>query len=272
MLIDTHAHLDNPQFHKDRDAVIQRAFEAGVHPILTIGADVASSKAALEIARRDKGIWATAGIHPGSADNDPGDLDMLRELIAAPEIVAVGEIGLDYYWDNNPSRNDQQRAFEAQLALAADFGKPVVIHIRDKGGPQHGEGRTDAYDDTLALLRDWTSAHRTIHQPGVLHCFSGDLTFALDVLELGFFLGIDGPVTYPNAQDLRSVVAQVPLDRLLLETDCPYLAPQTRRGKRNEPAYLCYIAEKIAEVKGVSVEKVARITTANAKRLFGLEK
>ena len=271
ILIDTHAHLDDKRFRQDIDAVIERAFQSGVKSIITVGADAASSKAAIEIARRTEGIWATAGVHPSGAGGVQTDLARLYELAAAPEVVAVGEIGLDYYWDTNPPRVVQQHAFEAQLDLAASAGKPVVIHIRDKGGPQHREDRIDAYADTLAILRAWLLAHREIRLPGVLHCFSGDLAFADDALELGFYLGIDGPVTYPNAHDLRSVVAGLPLDRLLLETDCPYLTPQARRGKRNEPAYLGYIAEKIAETKGISVEQVARVTTANAERLFGLK-
>lgn len=264
VLIDTHAHLDDNRFGNDIAAVIQRALQAGVNSIITIGADVASSQAALAIAQCYDGIWATAGVHPGNAETTQADLDALGDLIKRPQVVAVGEIGLDYYWDDNPPPDVQRRTFEAQLGLASEAAKPVVIHIRDKAE------RREAYDDTLAILSNWLSAHRTTGSPGVLHCFSGELAFADAALELGFYLGIDGPVTYPNAHTLRRVVAQVPLDRLLLETDCPYLAPQARRGRRNEPAYLTYVAEKIAEVKGISVENVALATTANAKRVFDL--
>jgi TatD DNase family protein len=188
-------------------------------------------------------------------------------------VVAVGEIGLDYYWDRWP-REVQQAVFEAQLALAAEASKPVVVHIRDKNG-QFG-----AYDDALAILHSWVSTLTVSRSsdleayrlPGVLHCFSGTSKAAQDALGLGFYLGVDGPVTYPNAnaRPLQSLVAELPIERILLETDCPYLAPQVRRGERNEPSYLPYIGAKIADLRGIDALEVAQATTASARRLFGL--
>jgi TatD DNase family protein len=270
--IDTHAHLDAPRFEADLDAVLRRAHEAGVKWIITIGADLASSRSAVALAERYEAVYATVGVHPHEARAaDRSTLDEVRDLAAHPLVVAVGEIGLDYYRDLSP-RHAQRAAFESQLALAGEAFKPVVVHIRDQ------RDCASAYDDALSILGTWTSGlsiRQSFHSPilpspGVLHCFSGTPDAAEAALDLGFYLGVDGPVTYPNARALQAMVFGLPLERLLLETDCPYLAPQARRGKRNEPAYLPYIAEKIAELKGLSPSAVARTTTENARRLFRL--
>jgi TatD DNase family protein len=267
--IDTHAHLDAPRFDADLDAVLRRAREAGVRSIVTVGADLTSSRAAVALAERHEGVYATVGVHPHEAHTvDRSALNELRDLAAHPLVVAVGEIGLDYYRDLSP-RDAQRFAFESQLALAVEVSRPVVIHIRDQ------RDRAGAYDDVLSVLRTWSSGLQsidspTLTSPGVLHCFSGTPEVAQVALDLGFYLGVDGPVTFPNAHALQSMVAELPLEHLLLETDCPYLAPQARRGKRNEPAYLPYIAEKIAELKGLSPSEVARTTTRNAQYLFSL--
>jgi TatD DNase family protein len=283
--VDTHAHLDDRQFDGDRDAVVRRAAQAGVKWMVTIGADLPSSRAAVALCERYPNVYAAVGAHPHDAKSlDRTMLDILRDLAAHPRVVAIGEIGLDYYRDRSP-RDVQRTALEAQLALATELGKPVVIHIRDE------RGQRTAYDQALSILRTWLPDaqppnppptqpsnhpaaqppnHRTTQPPGVLHCFSGDLQVAHAALALGFCIGVDGPVTYPSAGGLRAIVAQLPLDRLLLETDCPYLPPQAWRGRRNEPAYLTYIAAKVAEVKGVDLAKVAEVTTANAARLFCL--
>ena len=275
--VDTHAHLDDRQFDGDRDAVVRRAAQAGVQWMVTIGADLPSSRAAVALCERYPNVYAAVGIHPHDAKLlDRATLDTLRDLAAHPRVVAIGEIGLDYYRDRSP-RDVQCTALEAQLALATELGKPAVIHIRDQ------PGQRTAYDDTLSILRTWLPDAQppdpqtpklpnpqTPQPPGVLHCFSGDLQMAQAALALGFCVGVDGPVTYPSAGDLRAIVAQLPLDRLLLETDCPYLPPQAWRGRRNEPAYLTYIAATVAEVKGVDLAKVAEVTTANAARLFRL--
>ncbi len=262
-LIDTHAHLDHPKFDHDREAVIQRALDAGVGTIITVGADLASSRASIALAESHTGIFATVGAHPHDAKMvSLADLDELRRLAAHPTVVAIGEMGLDYYWDHSP-HEVQKEVLEAQLGIAVEVGKPVVIHIRDK------KGQRSAYEDALSILDKWAD-ELPAGRVGVLHCFSGDPDAAQRALALGFYLGIDGPVTYPNAAGLREVAAQIPLDRLLLETDCPYLTPQFRRGKRNEPAYLGQIAGAVAQAVGVSVERVAQATTENARRLFTL--
>ena len=312
--VDTHAHLDDRRFDSDRDAVLERARESGIASIVTIGVDLPSSRAAVALAERYEAdttrpaIYAAVGVHPNAAGtwhaqvgrSGESTVSALRYLLTHPRVVAVGEIGLDYYWDESP-RDVQHAVLEAQLDLAAQACKPVIVHIRDQRG-QTG-GQTGAYDDTLAILRAWLAGlprrmqpheawgHEDVGlhpdgwrgqtscvAPGVLHCFSGtaevDTThpIAQSALDLGFYLGVDGPVTYPNAsaRPLQALVAELPLERLLLETDCPYLPPQAHRGQRNEPAYLPYIGAKIAELKGIDVCELARVTTLNAQRLFHL--
>jgi TatD DNase family protein len=266
--IETHAHLDSRRFDADRDETICRAMNQGIGQILTVGANLPSSRAAVKLAERYPRIYATVGVHPHDAVSvGAATIDALRDLACHPEVVAIGEIGLDFYRDYAP-RDVQISAFKGQLALAAELSKPVVVHIRDR------MGACEAYEAALAILRLWLESLPLSAGavPGVLHCYSGDLGLAKTALDLGFFLGVDGPVTYPNATDLRSTVAQLPLGRLLLETDCPFLSPQAHRGRRNEPAYLPYIAEQVAKLHGVSVGQVARTTSANARKLFGLSK
>lgn len=250
MIIDSHAHLDFPPFDPDREAVIARARVAGMVAILNVGADLESSRASVALARQYDFIYAAVGIHPHDAETmTPAVLEELRHLARCPKVVAIGEIGLDYYRDLSP-RPVQRQAFADQLALAAEVGLPVIIHCRD------------AWADTLAILRGWSGR-------GVLHSYSGGPERLEEVLALGFSVGISGPVTFPNAHRLRAVVATVPLDRLLVETDCPYLTPEPYRGRRNEPAYVWYVAGAIARARGMTAEEVAQITTENARRLFG---
>ena len=280
-LIDTHAHLADAAFDKDRDMVLQRAVDAGVRAIITVGTNLSSSRRAVALSDRYAHVCATVGVHPHEASSVNRDvLAELRELASHTRVVAVGEIGLDYYRGLS-SREAQRSAFGEQLALAATVGKPVVVHIRDS------RQSTEAYDEALDFLRDWVAdpgvtAPQPVLPPawqapelpvkrpptGVLHCFSGSAEAMEAALALGFFLGVDGPITYPKATELRSVAARIPLDRLLLETDCPYLPPQPRRGQRNEPAYLTHIVRRVAELQGTSVERVASATTENALRLF----
>jgi TatD DNase family protein len=269
--IDTHAHLDSPRFDADREAAIDRAQEAGVWPIVTVGADLASSRAAVALAEAHAGLYATVGVHPHAASTlDGAVLEELRALARHPRVVAVGEVGLDFYYEFSP-REAQREAFEAQLALADEAGKPAVVHLRDK------RGETGAYDLAAEMLSGWASGGRRKalgeggRAPGVLHCFSGTLAFGQAMVELGFYLGVDGPVTYPNAGALQASVAALPLERLLLETDCPYLAPQARRGKRNEPSLLPYIGQKVAALQGREASRVAEVTCENAARVFGLD-
>jgi TatD DNase family protein len=261
-LVDTHAHLDFSKFDPDRDAVVERARAAGVAAIVNVGTDLLSSQRAVRLAERYDGVYAGVGMHPHDAKKlDGATLAELRELARHPRVVAVGEIGLDFYRDLSP-RDVQRRAFQAQLAWAAKLGKPVVIHDRD------------AHDEILEVLSDWAAGQR--HSPlagrlGVLHTFSGDLSMAEQAIDLGFYLSISGPVTYKNARQLPDIVPALPIDRLLVETDCPFLAPHPYRGKRNEPAYVRLVAERIVELKGMSLDALARATTANAQHLFGFE-
>jgi TatD DNase family protein len=263
--VETHAHLDSRRFDTDRNETIERAMSRGIAQIVTVGADLRSSQAAIKLAERYSHIHATVGIHPHDAKSvGPVTVDALCKLVGHPRVVAIGEIGLDFYRNYAP-HDVQVSAFKEQLALAAELSKPVVVHIRDRTGER------GAYDVALGLLRTWLqdAPPSSRAAPGVLHCYSGNLEVARAAIELGFYLGVDGPVTYPNALALQSVVAQLPLKRLLLETDCPFLSPQVRRGRRNEPAYIPYIAEKVAELHNVTVAQVARVTSANAFRLFG---
>lgn len=262
MLVDTHAHLDHPRFDDDRDGVLKRAKEAEVAAMVTVGADLPSSRAAVELASRHERVYASVGMHPHDAKNlDGAALAELRQLGQQAKVVAVGEIGLDFYRDLSP-REVQRRAFQAQLAWAAKLGKPVIIHDRD------------AHQPVIDILAGWAaglSGSALEGRVGVLHTFSGDLPMAERAMEAGFYISISGPVTYHNARELPGIVRALPLDRLLIETDCPFLAPHPYRGKRNEPAYVRLVAERIAALKGVSLDELARATTANAQRLFGFE-
>ena len=252
-LVDTHAHLDSGQFNADRDTVIARAHAAGISHILTIGCDLESSRESVALALQHPNIYAAVGVHPHDASTvDPELLATLKGLCREEKVVAIGETGLDYYRDRSP-REDQRRAFRAQLELAQELELPVIVHDRD------------AHDDVLAILREFSGPSLQ----GVLHCFSGDLAMARDCLELGLYISIAGPVTYPKNTALREVVAGVSIDRLLVETDCPYLSPQKYRGRRNEPAHVRLTAEMVATVKGLSSEDVARITSHNAWKLVG---
>jgi TatD DNase family protein len=250
-LIDSHAHLDFRQFDDDREKVIERARKAGVVTIVNIGTSPASSRTSVALAERYDFIYATVGVHPHDAKVvTPPVLDELRSLAQHRKVVAVGEIGLDYYRDLSP-RPVQRRVFDEQLALAAELGLPVIVHSRD------------AHDDVLAALRDWKGT-------GVLHSYSAGPRLLEEVLALGFSVGISGPVTFPKADALRAVAATVPMERLLVETDCPYLTPKPYRGRRNEPAYVQYVAEAVALAREASPVDVAQATTDNARRLFGI--
>ncbi|MGQ9683709.1 MAG: TatD family hydrolase [Anaerolineae bacterium] len=254
-LVDTHAHLDFDAFAADRAEVLERAAAAGVEWILDVGADMASSRRAVALAGQQPGLWAAVGVHPHEAVTlSPEALDELRILSRDPRVLAIGEIGLDYYRDLAP-RPVQREAFAAQLNLAQELQRPVIVHSRE------------AARDTLEMLRAAGRASGG-NLRGVMHCFSGDLALAKELVGLGLHIGIAGPVTYVKAQALREVARELPLDRLLLETDCPYLAPQVYRGKRNEPAYVRYVAEQVAELRGLSAEQVGCATSENAQSLF----
>ena len=255
-LVDSHCHLDSPQFDADREAVIGRSAESGVMTVVNPGVDVPSSRAAVALAQQHESIYAAVGVHPHDAKTlDADALEELKSLARSPKVVAIGEIGLDYYRNLSP-REVQRRAFETQLEMAAELGLPVIVHDRD------------AHDDVLKILHDW---HSTVAaRVGVLHSFSGDVSLAERALEMGFFIGVSGPVTYKNAERLRQVVRAVPSERLLVETDAPYLTPQPRRGQRNEPAYVRMVAQAVADVRSLTLEQAAAQTTTNAGVLFGL--
>jgi TatD DNase family protein len=250
-LIDSHAHLDDRAFDRDRAALIANLFAEGIG-VITVGADLASSRESVRLAERHRGIWATVGVHPHEAKGmTPQTLRELGTLAGTPKVVAVGEIGLDYYRDLSP-REAQRQAFTEQLDLARRLSLPIVIHNRESS------------EDLLGILRAAGPAHR-----GVVHSFLGDLALARAFLDLGLHLGVGGPVTYPKNAELREAVRSIPLDRIVTETDCPYLTPVPYRGRRNEPAYLRYVVEAIAELRGLCVEDVASATTGNAISLFG---
>lgn len=258
-LFDTHAHLDMHQFADDRDATVARAWEAGLVGLVTLGVDLETSAAAIGLSERHPAIFAAAGFHPHEASRYGARAEArLRELHLHPRVVAVGEIGLDYF-RNHSEPQTQRRAFARQLALAAELAKPVAVHDRE------------AHDDVLAALREWSAGLPAEAPRGVLHCFSGDRALAWACVELGFFISLAGPVTYPKNEELRAVARELPLDRLVAETDSPYLAPQSRRGQRNEPAQVRAVVETIAAERGLPVEQVAEATTANARRLFRLD-
>jgi TatD DNase family protein len=257
MLIDTHAHVHGAAFDEDRDAILERARAAGVEQIVTVGCDLADTQRALDVAARYD-LVATVGIHPHEAKDAPDDIaaafDALRANSPA-RVVAVGETGLDYYYNHSPAA-DQQRVVRAQIAYAAANGLPVVFHQRD------------AFDDFVAVLRDaWDRATMR----GIIHCFTGDAVQAQTfVHEFGMLLGIGGVVTFKTAAPLRDAVAAIGLNALVIETDCPYLAPVPYRGKRNEPAFAIESARKVAEVLGRNVEEVTAATTATAHHFFSL--
>ena len=267
-LIDTHCHLNFQRYDHDRADVLRRAASAGVQRIIVPAIDLPSCREAIALAGREDGIYASVGIHPNSsADFSEYMLDDLRELARAPYIVAIGEIGLDYHWDKSP-KPTQWRAFEAQLALAAELELPVIIHNR--------EGRVDTAPsssaDLLAILENWAPSvpARLCERLGVLHSFSSTGEIAERALALGFYLGCTGPVTFKKSDTLREIARQIPSNRILIETDGPFLAPQQQRGKRNEPAFVRYINDKLADLHGVTPEEMAQQTTCNAEALFAL--
>lgn len=253
VLIDTHCHLNHRDYDSDREDVIARARAAGVDHLVVIGYDLPSSEAALALAASD-GFYATVGIHPHDAEAYSDEAqERIGALARDPRVVAIGEVGLDFYRDLSP-RDAQERAFRAQVELALATRLPIVVHTRD------------SISETLEVLADYAPAGLR----GIMHCWSGTQEQADRAIELGFVLGIGGVVTFKNARQLQEAVARLPLESLVLETDCPYLAPTPHRGQRNEPAYVALVAQRVAELRGVSVEEVGNATTANAEHLFGL--
>lgn len=254
MIIDSHAHLDDPAFANEVDVAMARARAAGVEAVINPGVDVALSKAAIEVAAAYPEVYALVGIHPheaaGATDEDVGEI---AAMLSAPKVVGIGEIGLDYYRELAP-RDDQLRVFRAQMELARKMCVPVEIHNRD------------AHSDTLSVVQEYSR-----HIPAiVMHCYSGSPEMALELTRLGCYISLAGPVTYRNARKQVEVAWQIPLDRLLVETDSPYLPPSPYRGQRNEPAYVREVVQRIAQIRNTSFEEIAAATSANAMKIFGI--
>lgn len=254
MIFDTHAHYDSEEFDEDREALLSGLQGQGIGAVVNIGASIRTTKNTLELTRRYSFIYGAAGVHP----NETGELNdelmqWLREAAENPKIVAIGEIGLDYYWDK-PDRETQKRWFVRQLDLARETGLPVVIHSRD------------AAKDTLDIMKEQKAGDIG----GVIHCFSYGVELAREYLNMGFYLGIGGVLTFKNARKLKEVAEYMPMDRLVLETDCPYLSPVPFRGKRNSSLYLPCVVEAVSRIKGISKEQVEQITYDNARKLYGL--
>jgi TatD DNase family protein len=254
MFADSHAHLEMSEFDPDRDQAVDRALSAGVGLIATVGTNLQDCFKAVEIASRFHCVHAIIGIHPHEVkDFDPAGYETLKTLAAHNKVVAYGEIGLDFFRNLSP-REIQIRHFEEQLEIADGLNLPIVIHDRD------------AHKETMDRLRRWPGERR-----GVIHCFSGDTRMAEECIEMGFYISVTGSVTFKKSEQLRQVVRETPIERLLIETDAPYLTPEPHRGKRNEPAYVILTARKIAEIKQIPTEEVGRITTENAKRVFNIK-
>ena len=248
-IIDAHAHYDDSSFDADREEILRELFSGEICKIVNIGCSVKSSYSSVKLAEEYAGIYAAVGLHPDAA-GEIDRIDEIRRLCGNKKVVAVGEIGLDYHYEEH-SRDIQKKAFEEQLKLAAELDMPVVIHSRD------------AWEDTMELLRKY-------RPKGVMHCFSGSAEIAREIVTMGMYVGFTGVVTFKNAKKALKALEAVPLDRLLVETDCPYMAPEPNRGKRNYSGYLPYTIAAMAAVKGVSPDEMAEITAENAERLFDI--
>jgi TatD DNase family protein len=254
MLFDTHVHLNDEQFSDDLDEVIERAKEAGVEKMVVVGFDRPTIEKAIKLVDQYDFLYASIGWHPVDAiDMTEDDLEWIETLTAHPKVVAIGEIGLDYHWDKSP-KDVQKEVLRKQIRLAKKVKLPIIIHNRE------------ATQDILEILKE-EGAHEV---GGIMHCFSGSVETARECINMNFYISLGGPVTFKNAKKPKEVAAEIPLEKLLIETDCPYLAPHPYRGKRNEPALVKLVAEQIAELKGISYEEVAQKTMENAQKLFGI--
>ncbi|MBD5547678.1 MAG: TatD family hydrolase [Lachnospiraceae bacterium] len=252
MIFDTHTHYDDEAFDRDRDELLRGMSEDGVEFIVNVGASIDSTRKTLELARKYSFIYAAIGVHPSETGGmTREDLSWLKERAAEPKVVAIGEIGLDYYW-SDPDKAIQKKWFEEQLQLAGETGLPIIVHSRD------------AAQDTLEILKGWQSKKTR----GVIHCFSYTREMAREYLNMDYYFGIGGVLTFKNAKKLIEAVEYIPMNRILLETDCPYLAPEPYRGKRNQSTYIDFVAERLAEIKKISKEEVFTITMENAKEFY----
>lgn len=254
MLFDTHAHLDDERFNNDRDILINQIHANGVDLIVNVGASIKGSKKSIELAQKYSFIYAAVGVHPhDAASMTQDDISMLKDMADNKKVVAIGEIGLDYYYDNS-DRHSQREWFSRQMELAHQLKLPVIIHDRD------------AHQDCLDIL----TKNRVRDIGGVMHCYSGSVEMAKQVIDMGMHISIAGPVTFKNAARLREVIREIPLDKIFIETDCPYLTPEPHRGQRNHSGHVLYVAQKIAEIKGITLEKAAAATKQNAMKFFGI--
>ena len=252
-LFDTHAHYDAEQFDSDREELLAKLPENGIGLVVNPGCDIPTSRKALDLATRYDYIYAAVGYHPEScAPYQESELDLLREMARNPKVVAIGEIGLDYYWEENPPKELQQQVFRAQLELAHELKLPVIVHDRE------------AHADSLAIIKEFPEV------TGVFHCFSGSAEMAKELVKLGWMISFTGVLTYKNARKAVEAAESVPIKSIMIETDAPYMAPVPHRGKRCDSSLVLYTCEKLAEIKGISVEDCARITTENGKRFFGI--
>ena len=254
MIFETHAHYDDDRFAEDRDAILKSLPEAGIGIVINSGASVESTRDTVELAKKYEHVYAAVGVHPSEiAELDEGFFDWMREQASWEKTVAIGEIGLDYYWDKEPEVQERQRYwFGRQIELARETGLPMIVHSRD------------AAADTMQVMKE----HHAEEIPGVIHCYSYSKEMALEFIKMGYYIGVGGVVTFKNAKKLIETVEAIPLTRILLETDCPYMAPEPYRGKRNSSLYLPYVVERIAQIKGVTPEEVERVTENNARTLF----
>lgn len=253
-LFDTHAHYDTEQFDTDRDALLATLPEQDVALVVNPGCDIPTSRKALELAQRYDYIYAAVGYHPEScAPYQESELELLREMAKDPNVVAIGEIGLDYYWEENPPKEFQKEVFRAQMALARELKLPVIVHDRE------------AHADSLAIVKEFPDVK------GVFHCFSGSAEMAKELVKLGWMISFTGVLTYKNARKSVEAAEAVPMDSIMIETDAPYMAPVPHRGKRCDSSLVLHTCEKLAEIKGITVEDCARITMENGKRFFGIK-
>lgn len=254
MLFDTHCHLNDKAYQRDRSAMMERAFAAGVSYMMCPGTDVVTSAEAIALSRQYEQVYAAVGIHPeDAASASPAGFYQLRQWLSSePKVVAIGEVGLDYHWPE-PSHEIQQEVFIEQVKMALEFDLPLDIHDRE------------AHGDTMDILRTYGKGTR-----GVFHCYSGSLEMAEELIKMGYYIGFTGTMVFPKSTKLKRIAAELPLDRMLIETDSPYLTPPPYRGRRNEPAYVQYVADEIARLRGMETEEVRRITLENGKRIFGI--
>ncbi len=254
MIFETHAHYDDSRFDDDREELLKKVHDSGVSPIINVGASIESTGTTLELAKTHDYIYAAVGVHPSDISGlNEDSFEWLREQTNYAKTVAIGEIGLDYYWDKEPEVQEAQRYwFGRQLDLAKETGLPVIIHSRD------------AAEDTMQVMKE----HKAQEIPGVIHCYSYSKELAGEFVKMGYFIGVGGVVTFKNARKLVETVEAIPMEHILLETDCPYMAPEPHRGSRNDSSNIPFVIEKIAQIKGISAAEVERITEENAYRLF----